>query len=148
MTARNVIIQGVSLILAVLAWSGCSQNGGDTAAAGGDLNWVTDYDKALAEAKASGKPVMIDFFATWCGPCKMLDKHTYTDAKVVEQSRSLVAVRIDVDQNQKLAQKYRVESIPTIVFLNSQGKEVRREVGFIAAPKMLEQMRRLHSAAL
>jgi thioredoxin len=136
---------GIAAAAAMLALvAGCSKEGGEAEQKNpaGELNWLTDHDKALEQAKAENKPIMIDFFATWCGPCKMLDKHTYTDSNVVEQSRSMVVLRIDVDQNQKLARQYGIESIPTIVLLSAQGKEVRREVGFIAVPKMLELMRR------
>lgn len=107
---------------------------------GGKISWLTELRPALAKAKDSGQPIMIDFYATWCGPCKMLDAQTYSDDRVAAASTNLLMVRIDVDKNQELAQYYNVQSIPTIVVLNSEGKEMRREVGFIGVGPMLSLM--------
>lgn len=80
----------------------------------------------LSEIIASDKPVLVDFFATWCGPCQAM--HPVLEQlkeKVGEKARIL---KIDVDQNQQLAMDYGVQSVPTmIVFRN--GDEKRRFVG-------------------
>ena len=101
------------------------------------INWLTDLPPALAKAKETGQPIMIDFFATWCGPCKMLDAKTYSDPRVATASTNWLMVRIDVDQKQALSQYYAVQSIPTILVLSPEGKELRREVGFIPPGPML-----------
>lgn len=71
--------------------------------------------------------VLVDFWATWCGPCKMI-------APVIEQlaqqyEGKVAVAKVDVDQENSLAQKYGVQSIPTILIFN-KGNEVAREVGF------------------
>ena len=77
-----------------------------------------------------GKKVLVDFFATWCGPCKML-------APVIEDlggkyDGKAVVAKVDGDQNQGLAARYGVMSIPTVVFFKD-GKEIGRKVGVMPA---------------
>ena len=108
----------------------------------GEIIWLTDLDAALAKSKETGQPVMIDFFATWCPPCKMLDAQTYSDSRVIEASKKWIMVRIDVDQNKALAERYEISSIPTIVVLQPDGKEIDRTAGFIPAAPMLSMLQR------
>lgn len=68
--------------------------------------------------------ILVDFFATWCGPCKML-------GPVLEKAESNVkVVKVDSDEFDELAREYGVMSIPTLVLLE-KGKEVKRNIGFI-----------------
>ena len=90
---------------------------------------------------------MIDFFATWCPPCKMLDKETYTDPAVIEETKKWIMVRIDVDRNRSLAQQYRISSIPTLVVVEPDGKESSRTTGFIPPGAMLKFMERGNQTA-
>ena len=70
------------------------------------------------------KKVLVDFYATWCGPCKML-------APVLEKAESNIkAIKVDTDEFDELAREYGVMSIPTLVLLED-GKEVKRNIGFI-----------------
>ena len=76
------------------------------------------------ELISSEKRILIDFFATWCGPCKML-------SPILEEHQSSIKViKVDVDESPELAREYGIMSIPTLVLLeNSQ--EVKRNVGLI-----------------
>ncbi|WP_455163179.1 thioredoxin [Slackia exigua] len=70
----------------------------------------------------NSKPVLVDFFATWCGPCKMMSP--VIDEIAVEKAGVVDVFKIDVDENQSIAQKYQVMSIPTlIVFEHGQVKK-------------------------
>ena len=84
------------------------------------------FDEYNNEVIKSDKLVLIDFFATWCGPCKML-------APVIEQvsneNEDVMVVKVDVDKNPELAVLYNVASIPTLVFLK-EGKAVKEHIGF------------------
>ena len=79
--------------------------------------------------KESEKPVLLDFYATWCGPCRMVSPIV---DEIAEESADVVVGKINVDEEPELAQEFGVMSIPTLVVLKN-GAEVNRKVG--AAPK-------------
>jgi thioredoxin 1 len=81
-----------------------------------------NYSEVVLKSK---KPVLIDFYADWCGPCKMLIPIL---ANLSEQHPEITVVKCDVDANQDLAMKFGVRSIPTVVAMRS-GVEVNRKVG-------------------
>lgn len=87
---------------------------------------VTDqeFSKVVLESKI---PVVVDFFAEWCGPCKMAAP--IIDEMADEYKDKVLFVKLDVDQNQASAGQYGVMSIPTMI-LFKDGKEVNRKVGF------------------
>ena len=93
------------------------------------ISWQPSLEKAIANAKSQGKPVMIDFYATWCAPCKLLDQQIYPTPGVVEEAENFVSVRLDVDLHSETARKYKVGGLPTVVFLDTSGKEFYRMVG-------------------
>lgn len=95
------------------------------------IAWETDYHQAVQQAEESGKPVLIDFYATWCGPCKMMDEQTYTDPDVIQALGDYVAVKVDVDAAEKVAFAYGVQSIPRTVVLNIHREMVGDRVGFL-----------------
>ena len=90
-------------------------------------------DAALAEAAAAGKPVVIDFFADWCLPCKELEKFTFTDAGVRRRSSGWVLLKADLTKSASpevaaLRTKWNIQGVPTMVFLGPDGKESKPRV--------------------
>jgi thiol-disulfide isomerase/thioredoxin len=95
-------------------------------------------DQALAAAKRDNKVVMIDFFTTWCGPCKKLDKTTWTDPEVQKWlAEQTVALRLDAEKETDLAKKQRIDAYPTMLFLKPDGGEIDRLVGYEAPKEFL-----------
>jgi len=78
------------------------------------------------EVMASGKPVVIDFWAEWCGPCRMLAP--IVDELAAEYGDKVVIGKCDVEENDEITTKYGVRNIPTIIFLKN-GELVDKQVG-------------------
>jgi thiol-disulfide isomerase/thioredoxin len=100
---------------------------------GPQIRWERSFSAARQRAKAEAKPVMIDFWAEWCGWCKELDKTTYRDAHIVDLAQRFVSVKVDTEGSRaeaKIAAQYRVESLPTITFVSPEGRAIYRVNGF------------------
>jgi thiol:disulfide interchange protein len=98
-------------------------------------------DEALALARREKKMVMVDFGATWCGPCKMMEATTFKNQRVeMFLADNLIAIKVDIDNEKASAQKHNVTAVPTILFLDSNGKEVERIIGFKNAEQFLEAL--------
>lgn len=97
------------------------------------LKWEKGFEEALKKAKAAGKPVMIDFWAEWCGWCHRLDQTTYVDPRVVKLGEDFFTVKIDTEAGGKqtaIAERYDVSQLPTILFLSPRGRVILRVTGF------------------
>ena len=99
-----------------------------------NVNQVTDatFESTVVN---SGKPAMVDFWATWCGPCKMIAPHV--EALAAEFAGKAVVAKLDVDSNRQTAIKFGIQSIPTVLFFKD-GKLVDRVVG-AADKKVLKE---------
>lgn len=86
------------------------------------------------EVLKADKTVLVDFYADWCGPCKILSPII---EEVAKENPNLKVVKIDVDQNQNLVYEYKAYSIPTLVVIEN-GKETNRAVGAIPKEEVLE----------
>ena len=104
------------------------------------ISWSYDFEAGLAQARESGKPLMVDVFATWCPPCKQLDAEVFSRADVAKASESFVTVRIDGDEHPDLREKLKVSAYPTVLFLMPDGTEIGRSVGAVSYGVMLEEM--------
>ena len=99
------------------------------------------YQQALAEAKNEGKLVFIDAYTTWCGPCKMLAKNTFTDKGVANYyNEHFINLEVDVEHGEglKLAEKYKVTHYPTLIIADADGKRITFTVGYIIPEDMLD----------
>jgi thiol-disulfide isomerase/thioredoxin len=97
------------------------------------IRWERSFEDAQKKARKTGKPIVVDFWAEWCGWCDRLNRTTYVDPDVVRRAQDFVAVKIDTEGSKKerdVAIRYEVTSLPTIVFLSPEGRQLRRVNGF------------------
>jgi len=96
-----------------------------------------DFASLLARAHKAKKLVFVDFYATWCGPCKMMDREVYTDSGAAAAANRLVNRKIDAERGEgvALAGRYAIHYYPTLLVLDDTGKERARQTGYVPADR-------------
>jgi thioredoxin 1 len=101
-------------------------------------NTITVTDSSFeTDVLKSDKPVLVDFWATWCGPCKMIAP--ILDELATEQAGKLTIAKLDVDANNAAAQKFNVMSIPTLILFKN-GEVAERLVGYMSKDQLLAKL--------
>jgi thiol:disulfide interchange protein DsbD len=104
------------------------------------------YDAAvLKHARAANKPVVIDFSADWCVPCREMRRTTFRDPAVIEAASHFVRLQADItdrnNRNTQLALQYAIKGVPTTVFIDKHGRILKREVGYLNSRRFLLDLR-------
>jgi len=92
--------------------------------------WYYDLEEAKKAAQASNRKIFVDFFATWCGPCKKLDAEVLQTEQFKEYGKYFVFCKIDVDAQQGVAQHYGITAMPTQMVLDANGGVLGKTVGY------------------
>lgn len=102
--------------------------------------WQPSWAQASELARRQEQPMLVYFGATWCGPCRKLEKETFPQADVVRASRRWINFKADLDEQDDLAARYSVETPPTLLFLDSKGRVMDKLVGFYNAKVVVAKM--------
>lgn len=115
------------------------------------IAWQDDYEAARAQAEDEGRPLMVDFTASWCGACGELDRDTFSDPRVVAASldRGVIPVKIDLspdkitDEKEAILSSYEQRGLPLVVLHDREGEEVARVTAFMEPDEFLELLERV-----
>jgi thiol:disulfide interchange protein DsbD len=115
----------------------------------GKIEWIP-YDQAvISKAGEEGKPVILEFYAEWCGPCRAMERDVFADPELIKLSRDFITVRVDLTNvkafHNELLRKYQIRGIPSAILINSNGIEQRdlRIEGYVGKDVFLQRLRRL-----
>ncbi len=132
------------VIGAALALAGAASAAAPSRAPSANVAWVVaaaeaDVDRAIAQARAQNKPLLLYWGATWCPPCNQLKATLFNRADFAALSRHFVAVFVDGDRPaaQKIGARFKVSAYPTLVLFTPQGQEITRLPGEADAPQVL-----------
>jgi thiol-disulfide isomerase/thioredoxin len=124
--------------------------GGAPAGGAAGIHWERSFETAVQKGKAQRKPLMLDFWADWCGWCHRLDETTYVDPEVVRLSKGFVPVKVNTEGGRSetlVALKYSVSDLPTVIFVSPSGRPILRLSGFRGPEQFPQVMTAAREAA-
>lgn len=136
----GLILLGTAVLLLLLFNHSLSREG---------VKWIPFDLSGLTEADKADRPVILDFFADWCGPCRAMDKKVFSNPEIAELSKNFVTMRVDLTRRspfqKSLQKRFEVKGVPTVIFINKHGLEERslRIESFVSREEMLNRMRKL-----
>ena len=128
---------------------------GSLAMAGPGVNWQSYSDQMIADAVKHHKPVIIDFSAAWCAPCRELDEITFHHLEIVRLSKAdVIMVKVDLTRkgnpvHERLLKQFEIKGVPTVVFIDASGKERHdlRLMDFLPPDKFLIRMAQINKTS-
>lgn len=129
----------VLLLIGSVLLFGCDQ--------GPHVEWTKYSPENMNAAFHSGHPVIVYFYAAWCGPCMELKTKTFKDERIIQALEGFEHIKVDMslthsDKIQQIAEQYSIQGLPTLIFYDTRGKEQERYMGYYPPPALLEIIRK------
>ncbi len=108
--------------------------------------WFDDFQQAISKSKETGKPIFVDCFAEWCVWCHRMEAEVYSDSKFVDFAEKYVMLRINIEdgtEGTRLAANYKVETLPTLLVLDSSEKLINRIGGFLQTDELIADLSKM-----
>lgn len=112
-----------------------------------NVKWVKTRREAMALSKKTGKPILMDVNAVWCGPCKMMKDEVFDKPAFAQEAKRWVLWSLDGDRHATLANFYGADGFPTLIVLKPNGKVVARESGYGGPAATMRFIRRSYAKA-
>jgi len=109
----------------------------------GQVFWLSDINAAKSVAKKTNKLIVMDFWASWCAPCGIMDYKLWENSEVINISKKFVALKINVDNEGQLASSYNVRVIPNLIIVTASGDPIWSETGFMDADNYISILKAL-----
>lgn len=129
MNRRRLFQASLALLVLAVSWAGAAETHGE-------IPWLDGQGPAFKQADETSRPLLVDVWAVWCEPCKLMEKTTYVDPRVLEAVRGFVPLKVDADANEVFAERYRADILPTTLILDGDGNEIARWVGLVGADEL------------
>ncbi len=111
----------------------------------GNLFHRGSFNEVKTKAREDKKLIMVDVYTTWCGPCKLMDRTTFKDKKVVGLLNSkFVPFKIDAEKGEgiEIAKKYKVAGYPCMLILDEKGNLIDKHLGYMPASNFLDWLKK------
>lgn len=109
---------------------------------GYSTNWMTSFEDAQKLALVHNKLIVVDFWATWCGPCKKMDVDAWNTEEVSKLMDGFIPLKIDIDSETAFARRYGVNSIPNIFVIDPNGEIVASDVGYKSKVDLIKYLKK------
>ncbi len=106
-------------------------------------SWMTDKDAAFALSKETGRPLIVDVWADWCAPCKVMETRTFGHPNFLQVMRGFVPLKVNADADEKFAYHYQTNILPTTLFLDHGGRLLGKISGMIGPTDLVSIMNRI-----
>jgi thiol:disulfide interchange protein DsbD len=93
------------------------------------IQWLDYHEALIRGARKQAKPVIIDFTADWCVPCRIMEQRTFAYLPVIAKAKQFLTLRVDLThstqpKSRSLMDRYHIKGVPTVIFLDQRGKEI------------------------